>query len=492
MEKILVANRGEIALRIMRTIRKMGIKSVAVFSDADRSSPHVIFADEAVCLGPAPSAESYLDGDKIIAFAKQLGVDGIHPGYGFLSENAGFAKKVTDAGINFIGPGPEAMLIMGSKLAAKDCVKKYNIPMVPGIDQAIDDIPFAKQTANQIGYPILIKASAGGGGKGMRVVEKEADFEEQMQRAVSEAKSAFGDGAVFIEKYVSSPRHIEIQVLADKHGNVLHLFERECSIQRRHQKVVEESPSVILTPELRQRMGEAAVMVARSCNYVSTGTVEFLMDDQLNFYFLEMNTRLQVEHPVTEMITGIDLVEEQIKIARGEKLSFRQDDLSINGHAVELRVYAEDPLNNFLPSIGTLTTYIKPTGEGVRVDDGYEQGMPIPIYYDPMIAKLVTHGRDRAEAIQKMKKAIKEYKIEGLFTTLPFGTFVFEQEAFLSGKFDTHFVKDFYIPEKIKEKQKANAEAAALIALKYWMEQQKITTAVEQELHFAGWRKRLV
>ncbi len=489
MKKILVANRGEIALRIMRTIRKMGIQSVAVFSEADRNSPHVLFADEAVCLGAAPSSESYLNGDKIIAFCKELGVDGIHPGYGFLSENAEFAQKVEDAGITFIGPGPEAMRIMGSKLAAKECVKKYKIPMVPGIDKAIEDISIAKETAKQIGYPILIKASAGGGGKGMRIVEKEADFEEQMQRAVSEAKSSFGDGSVFIEKYVTSPRHVEIQVLADKHGNVVHLFERECSIQRRHQKVVEESPSAILTPELRKKMGEAAVMVAKSCNYISTGTVEFLMDDKLNFYFLEMNTRLQVEHPVTEMITGIDLVEEQIKIARGEKLNFTQDDLTINGHAVELRVYAEDPLNNFLPSIGTLTTYIKPQGDGVRVDDGYEEGMAIPIYYDPMIAKLVTHGKDRTEAIQKMKKAIKEYKIEGLATTLPFGTFVFEHDAFLTGKFDTHFVKNYYTPEKIKEKQKANAEIAALAALKYWMDKQTITQPVEHKT--TSWKRRL-
>lgn len=489
MQKILVANRGEIALRIMRTIRKMGIKSVAVYSDIDRGSPHVLFADEAVCLGPAPSSQSYLNAGKIISFAKDLGVDGIHPGYGFLSENAEFAQKVEDAGITFIGPGPEAMRIMGSKLAAKECVKKYNIPMVPGIDKAIEDISIAKETATQIGYPILIKASAGGGGKGMRIVEKESDLEEQMQRAVSEARASFGDGSVFIEKYVTSPRHIEIQVLADKHGNVVHLFERECSIQRRHQKVVEESPSAILTPALRKKMGEAAVLVAKSCNYLSTGTVEFLMDDQLNFYFLEMNTRLQVEHPVTEMITGIDLVEEQIKIARGEKLGFTQDDLAINGHALELRVYAEDPLNNFLPSIGTLSTYIIPQGNGIRVDDGYVEGMAIPIHYDPMIAKLVTHGKDRMEAIQKMKKAITEYKIEGLSTTLPFGIFVLEQEAFLTGQFDTHFVQKYYTPEKIKEKQKANAEAAAIIALKYWMDKQTITQPVEHKT--TSWKRRL-
>ncbi len=489
MQKILVANRGEIALRIMRTIRRMGIKSVAVYSEADRHSPHVLYADEAVCLGPAPSNQSYLNADKIIAFCKELGVDGIHPGYGFLSENADFAKKVEDAGIAFIGPGPDAMRIMGSKLAAKECVKKYDIPMVPGIDQAITDIKLAKEIGAKIGYPILIKASAGGGGKGMRIVEKESDLQEQMERAISEATSSFGDGSVFIEKYVTSPRHIEIQVLADKYGNVIHLFERECSIQRRHQKVVEESPSSILTPEIRKRMGDAAVMVARSCNYTSTGTVEFLMDDKLNFYFLEMNTRLQVEHPVTEMITGIDLVEEQIRIARGEELRYRQEDLVINGHAIELRVYAEDPLNNFLPSIGTLTKYEKPTGDGVRVDDGYEEGMAIPIYYDPMIAKLATHGKDRIEAIQKMRQAIKDYKIEGLSTTMPFGTFVFEHDAFISGQFDTHFVKNYYTPEKIKDKQKENAEIAALVAIRHWFNSQKILNPVENKS--TSWKRRL-
>ncbi len=489
MKKILVANRGEIALRIMRTIKRMGIASVAVYSEADRSSPHVLFADEAVCLGPAPSNQSYLNGDKIIDFCKQLGVDGIHPGYGFLSENADFAQKVTDAGILFIGPGPEAMRIMGSKLAAKECVKTYNIPMVPGIDQAIEDVTIAKEIANKIGYPILIKASAGGGGKGMRIVHKDSDLEEQMRRAISEAMSSFGDGSVFVEKYVSSPRHVEIQVLADNYGNTVHLFERECSIQRRHQKVVEESPSSVLTPELRKKMGDAAVMVAKSCKYTSTGTVEFLMDEKLNFYFLEMNTRLQVEHPVTEMITGIDLVEEQIKIARGEKLGFTQEDLKINGHAVELRVYAEDPLNKFLPSIGTLTTYIKPEGEGVRVDDGYKEGMTIPIYYDPMIAKLATHGKTRIEAIQKMKQAIKDYKIEGLSTTLPFGTFVFEHDAFLSGHFDTHFVQDYYTPELIIEKQKSNAEIAALVGLNYWMEKGKMINPVENKS--TSWKRRL-
>jgi acetyl-CoA carboxylase biotin carboxylase subunit len=489
VQKILVANRGEIALRIMRTIRKMGIQCVAVYSEADRNAPHVLFADEAVCLGLAPSAESYLNGDKIIAFCKQLGADAIHPGYGFLSENADFAQKVEDAGINFIGPSPAAMRIMGSKLAAKECVSHYNIPMVPGIDKAIEDVELAIEIAGKVGYPVLIKASAGGGGKGMRIVEKPGEMKEQMERAISEAKAAFGDGAVFIEKYVSSPRHIEVQVVADKYGNIIHGFERECSIQRRHQKVIEETPSSIITPELREKIGDAAVMVAKSCNYSSTGTVEFLMDDQLNFYFLEMNTRLQVEHAVSEMITGLDLVEEQIKIARGEKLSIQQSDLVLNGHAIELRVCAEDPLNNFLPSIGTITKYIKPAGEGIRVDDGYEEGMEVSIYYDPMIAKLVVHGKTRTEAIQKMLEAIKEYKIEGVATTLSFGTFVFEHDAFFTGKFDTHFVKNYYTPEKIKEKQKANAEIAAAAALKYFLDQQNILRPVDNKS--TSWKRRL-
>ena len=486
----MVANRGEIALRIMKTLKKMGIQSVAVYSDADRLAPHVRFADQAICIGPAPSSQSYLNADKIIRSAIELHVDGIHPGYGFLSENADFASKVTRAGIKFIGPGAEAMRIMGSKLAAKESVRKFNIPMVPGTGEAIEDITFAKNIAAKIGYPVLIKASAGGGGKGMRIVEKESEMEDHMQRAISEARSSFGDGSVFIEKYVSSPRHIEVQVLADEHGNIVHLFERECSIQRRHQKVVEESPSCILTGDLRKKMGEAAVMVAASCGYTSTGTVEFLLDEQLNFYFLEMNTRLQVEHPVTEMITGIDLVEEQIKIARGEKLSFSQNEISMNGHAIELRVYAEDPVNDFLPSVGKLNKYIKPAGEGIRVDDGYEEGMTIPVHYDPMIAKLVSHGKTRDEAIAKVKAAITEYKIEGVSTTLPFGSFVFNHEAFKSGKFDTHFVKDHYKPEKLIEQQKENAEMAAIVALKYFLEKRKeIKPAQPVD---TNWRSRLV
>lgn len=474
MKKILVANRGEIALRVMRTAKKMGIRTVAVFSEVDRNAPHVRFADEAVCIGAAPSNQSYLVGEKIIEVAKALEVDGIHPGYGFLSENADFAEAVEKNGITFIGPKSKAIRIMGSKLEAKEAVKDYDIPMVPGIDEAITDVKAAKRIASEIGYPILIKASAGGGGKGMRVVDDPSRFESQMERAISEATSAFGDGSVFLEKYVTSPRHIEIQVMADTHGNVLHFFERECSIQRRHQKVVEEAPSSLLTPALRNAMGDAAVKVAKACDYVGAGTVEFLMDADMNFYFLEMNTRLQVEHPVTEMVTGVDLVEFQIKVARGEALPLSQSDITIEGHAMELRVYAEDPLNDFLPSVGQLETYRLPEGEGIRVDNGFEEGMDVPIYYDPMLSKLITYGKTREEAIELILKAIENYKIKGVQTTLPFGTFVFEHEAFRSGDFDTHFVKNHYSPEAIKSKSANEAEVAAMMALKIYFEDQKI------------------
>ena len=474
MKKILVANRGEIAIRVMKTAQKMGIKTVAVYSIVDRDAPHVKFADEAVCIGEAPSSQSYLLGSKIIEVAKSLHVDAIHPGYGFLSENADFAEECEKNHIIFIGPKSKAIKIMGSKLAAKDAVKRFNIPMVPGYDQAITDVEKAKVIAKEVGFPILIKASAGGGGKGMRVVESEADFESQMDRAISEAIAAFGDGSVFIEKYVGSPRHIEIQVMADSHGNVLYLFERECSIQRRHQKVIEEAPSSVLTPELRKKMGEAAVLVAKSCDYLGAGTVEFLLDENNNFYFLEMNTRLQVEHPVTEWITGTDLVELQIRVARGEELAIKQEDLKIKGHAMELRVYAEDPMNDFLPSVGHLDVYQLPVGEGIRVDNGFEQGMDIPIYYDPMLAKLITYGETREEAIQIMIKAIEEYQVEGVQTTLPFGKFVFEHEAFRSGKFDTHFVKNYYNTDVLKKQMAKEAEIAALVAMRHYFEDQKI------------------
>ncbi|MFD2871373.1 acetyl-CoA carboxylase biotin carboxylase subunit [Mucilaginibacter ximonensis] len=463
MQKILVANRGEIALRIMRSAREMGIKTVAVYSAADRDALHVRYADEAVFIGEAPSNQSYLVVEKIIGACRITGAEAIHPGYGFLSENPAFARRVREAGLILIGPSPEAMEVMGNKLSAKAAAMQYNIPMVPGTEEAITDIGEAKKRALEVGFPILIKAAAGGGGKGMRIVHTVDDFEEQMHLAVSEATSAFGDGSVFIERYVSSPKHIEIQVLGDTHGNIVHLFERDCSVQRRHQKVVEEAPSSILTPELREAMGKCAVDVARSVNYTGAGTVEFIMDDQLNFYFLEMNTRLQVEHPVTELITGVDLVKEQIKIARGEPIQFKQEDLTITGHAVELRVYAEDPANNFLPDIGTLQTYVTPKGPGIRVDDGFEQGMEIPIYYDPMIAKLIACGKDREEAIERMTRAIDEYIITGITTTLGFGRFVMQHQAFKSGTFDTHFVQKYFTSEALEQDKQDEAKIAALI-----------------------------
>jgi len=473
MKKILIANRGEIAIRVMKTARKMGIKTVAVYSDIDRNAPHVRFADECVCIGEAPSNKSYLDGHKIIEIAKKLNVNGIHPGYGFLSENADFAELCEKHNITFIGPKSHTIKIMGDKLAAKKAVKSYNIPMVPGVDSALSDVNEAIAIAKKIGFPILIKAAAGGGGKGMRVVEYEKDIKKQMERAISEATSSFGNGAVFIEKYINSPRHIEIQILADSHGKILHLYERECSIQRRHQKVVEEAPSSILTPELRQKMGEAAIKVAKSCNYIGAGTVEFLTDCQLNFYFLEMNTRLQVEHPVTEAITGIDLVEQQINIARGEAIAINQEDLKINGHAIELRVYAEDPMNDFFPSIGILSTYKMPFGKGIRIDNGFDEGMSIPIYYDPMLSKLITHAKTRGKAINLMIEAINNYKVVGVKTTLPFGKFVCQHEAFRTGKFDTHFIKNYYRPKKIHEETNEEAKLAALAGLKIYLEDQK-------------------
>ncbi len=471
MKKLLVANRGEIALRILRTARRMGLATVAVYSEADAQAPHVRYADEAYCIGPPPARDSYLRGEALIELCQRVGADALHPGYGFLSENAAFCRAVTAAGITFVGPPPEAMELMGSKIASKQAVKGYGVPLVPGVDHAIADPDEALRVAREVGLPVLIKASAGGGGKGMRVVEREADLPEQMQLAVSEALNAFGDGSVFIERYVSQPRHIEIQVLADGHGNVVHLFERECSIQRRHQKVIEEAPSALLTPELRERMGAAAVNVCRACGYVNAGTVEFLVDAQGQFYFLEMNTRLQVEHPVTELITGLDLVEQQLRVAQGEALAFGQQDLQIRGHAIEIRVSAEDPRNNFLPDTGTLHVYRPPQGEGIRLDSGYTEGMEVSVYYDPMLAKLIVHAPTRAAAIRRMIEAIDDFVIVGLETTLPFCRYVLEHPAFVSGQFDTGFVKEHFRPEALdREPTEAEAAAAALLGAAIWQD----------------------
>ncbi len=493
MKKVLVANRGEIARRVLRTLNQMDIRSVAIYSDADANAPHVLEADEAVYVGQSPSSESYLQQDKIIQICKDLGVDGVHPGYGFLSENAGFARKLKAEGIKLIGPSPESMEIMGDKLSAKQAVKSYNVPLVPGVDEAISDVTAAKVIAAEVGYPILIKASAGGGGKGMRLVQNDAEFEEQMTLAQNEARSSFGDDAVFIEKFVDQPRHIEIQVFADQLGNVVYLFERECSVQRRHQKVVEEAPSAVLTPALRQQMGEAAVAVCKACNYEGAGTVEFLIDAGLNFYFLEMNTRLQVEHPVTEEITGLDLVEWQIRVARGERLPKLQDELHINGHAIEVRVYAEDTLGGFTPDIGTLDRYRIPSGRYIRVDDAFKEGMEIPIYYDPMIAKLVVWGKTREEAIERCIAAIDNYQISGVKTTLDFGKFVLKHPAFRSGNFDTNFVKThFSDPALLKDamQEEERALISALDAIWQDVQEQKKNAFASRNIS-SSWKNQI-
>ena len=465
----------------------MGISTVAIYSEADRDSKHVQLADEAFCVGPAASAESYLRADKIIQICKDHAVDGVHPGYGFLSENASFVKAVTDAGITFIGPSPEAIDLMGSKIASKQAVEKYGVPLVPGINHAVEDITEAADVANQIGYPVLVKASAGGGGKGMRIVQKPEELESQMRTAQSEAQSAFGDRSVFIEKFVTKPRHIEIQLIADNHGSVVYLLERECSIQRRHQKLVEEAPSTVLTDALRKEMGEAAVNVAKACNYSGAGTVEFLLDVDHKFYFLEMNTRLQVEHPVTELITGLDLVEEQIKVARGEKLDYAQDDIKAHGHAIELRLTAEEPENGFIPAIGSINKYDPPQHEWVRLDDFVYEGYQIPIYYDNMFAKLIVWGKDRTQAIQRMIIACNEFTIEGVPTTLDFGRFVMQHPKFVEGDFDTNFIAQYYTPEGRAEQDADINKAAALFTYLEFNEHKLVKVA---EHTSSNWRKR--
>ncbi|MEQ8548604.1 MAG: acetyl-CoA carboxylase biotin carboxylase subunit [Cyclobacteriaceae bacterium] len=489
IKKILVANRGEIALRIMRSAKEMGIKTVAVYSEPDKTALHVRYADQAVNIGEAASSSSYLVIDKIIDACKKTGADAIHPGYGFLSENAGFAKRVEEEGLIFIGPSAHAIEVMGDKLTSKNAVKAFDVPLVPGMEEPISDITQAKKIAQKIGYPIMIKASAGGGGKGMRIVEDPKDFEAQMERAVSEAKSSFSDDSVFIEKFIANPKHIEVQILGDQLGNILYIFERECSIQRRNQKVVEEAPSPVVTEDIRRKLGEAAVNVARSVNYYGAGTVEFIADDQQNFYFLEMNTRLQVEHPVSEMISGLDLVKEQIKIAEGQPLAFKQEELKINGHSIEVRVYAEDPENNFLPDTGSLIQYVRPQGPGVRVDDGYEEGMDIPIYYDPMIAKLIVHGKDREEAISRMKRAIEEYKIAGIKTTLPFCSFVMDHPTFIDGSFTTKFVEKYYDPEKLASPLTASDMTVAAIFVSVMEKEQTINFGTNKSSK--AWKRRL-
>jgi len=467
IRRLLIANRGEIALRIIRSCREMGISSIAIYSEADRLSPHALLADEAYCVGPAPSRESYLRADYIIELAIRHKADAIHPGYGFLSERSEFARAVEEAGLILVGPSARSMELMGNKLSAKHTVADFNIPMVPGSPGAINDSREALEVAQNIGFPVLLKAAAGGGGKGMRIVQSADEFSDQLQRAQSEALSAFGDDAVFIEKYVAAPRHIEIQLIGDQHGHVVYLFERECSIQRRHQKLIEEAPSSCLTPDVRRAMGEAAVRVAQACGYYNAGTVEFLVDEHLNFYFLEINTRLQVEHPVTEMITGLDLVRLQIRVAEGHPLPISQDNLQIHGHAIELRVCAEDPQQQFLPDTGILKRYRRPQGPGVRVDDGFREGMEVPVHYDSMLSKLVVHAGNRDEAIERMTRAIQEYEIRGVANTLSFGLFVMRHPAFRTGNFNTGFISQYFQenslhPQPSEEQLTAAALAAAL------------------------------
>ncbi len=450
IKKVLIANRGEIAVRVIHSCKELGIKTVAVYSRPDAASPHVMLADESVFIGEAASAESYLVIDKIIDAAKQTGADAIHPGYGFLSENAAFSDRCEKEGIIFIGPKAHAIKVMGDKTAARELVTELGIPTPPGLKSELKDLDEASKIADEIGYPILVKAAAGGGGKGMRIVNKKEEFEGSIKAAKSEAKNAFGDDRIYIEKYLEEPRHVEFQIMADTHGNVVHVFDRECSVQRRHQKVIEEAPCPIMTDELRSKMAEAAIKAAKGCDYIGAGTIEFLVDKHLDFYFLEMNTRLQVEHPVTEMISGVDLVAAQILVAEGKELPFKQEDLEINGHSIECRIYAEDPTDNFLPSTGMLHKHRAPTGDGIRVDAGVEEGQEVTINYDPMISKLTVHGKDRDAAIRRMLRALHEYEIAGCRTTIPFCEYTLKHEAFTSAKYDTHFVKEHFNPEDLK------------------------------------------
>ena len=460
IKKILIANRGEIAVRVMNTCREMNIQTVAVYSEADHSSLHVSYADEAYCIGPAPSNQSYLNIEKIIEVAKDSGADAIHPGYGFLSENATFSKRCKEENIIFIGPDPYAIETMGDKITARKTMMKAGVPVVPGTVDPITDLEEAVKVIKEIGLPVMVKASAGGGGKGMRLVEKEEDILSSVKAAKSEALSAFGDDAVYVEKYINSPHHIEFQIVADNHGNCVHLFERECSVQRRHQKVVEETPSAIMTEEVRMEMGKHAVAAAKAVNYSGAGTIEFITDDDLNYYFLEMNTRLQVEHPITEQVVGIDLVREQINIANGEKLSHKQKDLTQRGHAIEVRIYAEDPDNNFMPSPGKIEHIQFPLGPGIRHDTYVYNGYEIPIYYDPMISKLVVWGNNRLEAIDRMKRALKLFKINGVKTSIPFLYQIMEVPAFIKGRYTTHFIQNF--EDQLKKRTECSPECKDL------------------------------
>ncbi len=463
IKKVLIANRGEIALRVMRSCREMGITSVAVFSESDRRSMHVRYADEAYFIGPSPSAESYLVIDKIIDAAKQSGADAIHPGYGFLSENAEFADRCKKEGIIFIGPSSYAIKTMGDKITARKTMVDAGVPVVPGSEMITDEKDAIKKI-KEIGLPVMVKATAGGGGKGMRLVTKEKDIVSSLRAAQSEARAAFGNDAIYIEKYINSPHHIEFQILGDTHGNVIHLFERECSVQRRHQKVVEETPSPLMTPEIRKEMGDFAVAAAKAVNYSGAGTIEFIVDEKLNYYFLEMNTRLQVEHPITERVVGVDLVKQQINIANGLELELKQDELRQYGHAIECRIYAEDPENNFMPSPGVIRHITEPLGLGVRHDGYVYEGFEIPIYYDPLISKLIVWARTREEAIARMKRALYAYKITGVKTSIPFLNRIMETADFVKGKYNTNFIEKNSEFLMFPDKHEVKVEDVAIIA----------------------------
>jgi acetyl-CoA carboxylase, biotin carboxylase subunit len=463
-KKILIANRGEIAVRVIRACRELGIRSVAVYSDADRASLHVIKADEACYLGPTPAAESYLNIPKVLDAAKRAGADAIHPGYGFLSENANFASACADADIKFIGPTAAAMETMGSKTGARRAMEKAGIPFVPGSLRGLTSAEEAERVAAQIGYPVMLKAAAGGGGKGMRLVHERADLRSAFEGAKSEAARAFGDDEVYLEKAIVRPRHIEMQILADEHGHTVYLGERECSIQRRHQKVIEEAPSAFVDDDMRRRMGEVAVRVAQAANYTNAGTVEFLVDAEKNFYFLEMNTRLQVEHPVTELVTGLDLVHLQILIASGGKLPFQQKDVMIRGHAIECRMCAEDPDNNFFPSPGKITMLLAPAGPGIRHDSGSYEGWTVPIDYDPLLAKLIAYGSDRKQATMRLQRALTEYFVGGIQTNISLFTRILQDPDFQEGRLDTGYLERLMVRTPVSEKSEDGAKVAAIAA----------------------------
>ncbi len=482
-KKILIANRGEIAVRIIAACKELGIKSAAVYSEIDFNSMHAALSDEAYFIGPPAASQSYLNIDKIISLAKKIGADAIHPGYGFLSENPVFISEVEKSGITFIGPSAKSVEMMGNKTAARTLMNKHNVPIVPGTTQTIKTIDEVKEEAGKIGYPVMLKAAAGGGGKGMRLVNNPDDLQSAFDRAKNEALKAFGNPDIYLEKFIENPKHIEVQIIGDKFGNYAHIFERECSIQRRHQKVVEESPSVFVDENLRKEITQAAVKAAKACGYYNAGTVEFLMDKNKNFYFLEMNTRLQVEHPVTELVSGIDLVKEQIKIAAGEKLSFSNKDLTLNGHAIECRIYAEDIHNNFAPSTGKIEYHSVPSGPGIRIDRGIETNSVVPVYYDPLLAKVITWGKTRYEAINRMKRALAQYQILGVTTNTELFTYILNSNDFLNGTFDINFLENVLLSEinglSSTEISKQTEEAAVILsALLKQVEMEKLKTGV--------------